>query len=206
MTRFFILTVSLTFTISLFGQARPDSSSTRNILCFTPTTLHKVNGLTVGIWNRPEHLKQTFNGFNFELLGSGWLTPFFGLDDGGYIRQTEDNHYINGISIGLTLFNGKVNGLTISPTINTTYYVNGLKVGLINVDLYKTNGFQVGLLNLNDQNNGLTLGIYNSASSVKGLQIGLFNKTESLKGVQIGLININKSRTTILINWRTKKE
>ena len=200
-----LLGILFTFflSINLFGQ---DSLSNRNIICFTPTKANKINGLAIGIWNHPDIQFQKFNGLNLELLGQGWLTPFFGLDDGGFIRQTEKNHIINGVSFGLTLFNGKVNGLTISPTINTTYYTNGLKLSLINVDLYKTNGLQIGLLNFNKINNGLTVGTYNKATSVKGLQIGLINRTENLKGLQIGLININKSRTTILVNWRTKKE
>jgi hypothetical protein len=197
------LVLTLLISLNLCGQ---DSSLTRNVVCFTPTKANKINGLSIGIWNKPDYQLQRFNGVNIELLGQGWLTPFFGLDDGGFIRQTEKKHFINGVSFGLTLFNGKINGLTISPLINTTYYTNGLKISLINVDLYKVNGLQIGLLNFNEINNGLTIGIYNKANSVKGLQIGLINRTETLKGLQIGLININKSRTTILVNWRTKKE
>jgi hypothetical protein len=200
---FFGVLLFLFVSTNLLGQ---DSLLTKNVICFTPTKANKSNGLTIGIWNKPDYQFQKFNGVNIELLGQGWLTPFFGLDDGGFIRQTEKKHIINGVSFGLTLFNGKVNGLTVSPIINTTYYTNGLKLSLINVDLYKTNGLQIGLLNFNEINNGLTIGIYNKANTVKGFQIGLVNRTETLNGFQIGLININKSRTTILVNWRTKKE
>ena len=200
-----LLGIFLAFFVStyLLGQ---DSTLTTKIICFTPTKENKINGLTIGIRNSPDYQLQKFNGLNIELLGEGWLTPFFGLDDGGFIQKTEKNHIINGVSLGLTLFNGKVNGLTISPIINTTYYTNGLKLSIINVDLYKTNGLQIGLLNFNEIKNGLTVGIYNKATSVTGFQFGLINRTESLRGLQIGLVNINKSRTTILVNWRTKKE
>ncbi len=200
---FFGILLTLFVSTNLFGQ---DSLFNRNIICLTPTKADKSNGLTIGIWNKPSYQLQKFNGVNIELLGQGWLTPFFGLDDGGFIRQTEKKHIINGVSFGVTLFNGKVNGLTFSPLINTTYYTNGLKLSIINVDLYKTNGLQIGLLNFNKINNGLTIGIYNKANTVTGVQIGLVNRTETLKGFQIGLININKSRTTILVNWRTKKK
>ena len=197
------LLLTIILSLNLNGQ---DDSLTRNVVCITPTKANKINGLSIGVWNKPNYQLQRFNGINIELLGQGWLTPFFGLDDGGFIRQTEKKHFINGVSFGLTLFNGKVNGLTISPLINTTYYLNGLKISLINVDIYKANGLQIGLLNFNKIINGLTFGFFNKAKSVKGIQIGLINRTETLKGLQFGLININKSRTTILFNWRTKKE
>lgn len=198
-----VLFLTLFLSTILKGQ---DSTLTRNTICFTPTKANKINGLAVGIWNKPNYQLQKFNGINLELLGQGWMTPFFGLDDGGFIRQTENKHYVNGLSLGLTIFNGTVNGVTISPLINTTYYTNGLKVSFINVDLFKTNGLQLGLLNYNKINYGLTIGLYNKATDVTGLQIGLINRTENLNGLQIGLINFNKSRTTILVNWRTKKE
>jgi hypothetical protein len=162
------------------------------MICLTPSKANKINGLAIGIWNRPGYFEQRFNGVNIELLGQGWLTPFFELDDGGFIRQTKDKHIINGCSFGLTLFNGKMNGLSVSPSINTTCYMNGFKIALMNVDLYDTNGLEIGL--------------FNNANDVKGLQIGLINRAETLKGLQFGLININKSRTTVIVNWRTRKE
>jgi hypothetical protein len=99
-----------------------------------------------------------------------------------------------------------MNGLTISPTINTTFFLNGVKIGLFNFDLNQSNGIQLGLLNANDENNGLIIGIYNKAVKTRGLQIGLVNKSDELRGLQIGLININGTRTLPFINWRTKRK
>jgi hypothetical protein len=194
--------LNLFVSINLLGQ---DTSLTRNIICFTPTKATKINGIAIGLWNRPEaQLIQNFNGLNFEILGSGWATPFLGLDDAGYTKH--DKHKINGLSIGLTLLNGKMNGLSISPTINTTFYCNGVKVGLFNFDLNKSNGVQLGLVNANDENNGVILGLFNKASKTRGLQIGLLNKTDELFGFQIGLINMNGTRTLPFINWSSRRK
>jgi hypothetical protein len=187
---------------NLIGQ---DSLIRRSIICFTPTKANEINGIAIGLWNRPEsQIIQNFNGLNFEVLGSGWATPFLGLDDAGYTEN--DFHKINGLSFGLTLLNGRMNGLTISPTINTTFFLNGVKIGLFNFDLNQSNGIQLGLLNANDENNGLIIGIYNKAVKTRGLQIGLVNKSDELRGLQIGLININGTRTLPFINWRTKRK
>jgi hypothetical protein len=186
-TRFLLLI----FFIPVNSTAQ-ENRTTRNIFCFTPAKANRINGLAIGVWNPPELFSQKCNGLNFEIAGQGWLTPFLGLDDGGLIRQTKDKQVINGLSFGLTLYNGKVNGITVSPTINTTYDVNGLKVGLVNVDLYDTRGLEIGLVN--------------KADTVRGLQIGLVNRAETVKGLQVGLVNINKSRTTLFLNWRTRKE
>lgn len=187
-------------------QAQQDSIRTRNIFSFTPSKANRINGLAVGLWNKPMYYKQTINGINMELVGYGWLTPFLGLDDGGYLKKSIDKQTINGFSFGLTAMNGKVNGLAVSPLINTTYYLNGLKIGLINIDLYAAKGLQLGVVNINNINRGVTLGLYNNSTEVRGLQIGLINRTQTLRGIQIGLININKSRTTILFNWRSKND
>lgn len=193
-----------TFLNSAFCQVQQDSARIRNVFSFTPSKVNRINGLAIGLWNKPQYHKQTINGINLEFVGSGWLTPFLGLDDGGYLKKTVDRQTINGFSFGLTLMNGKVNGLAISPFINTTYYLNGLKIGLVNVDLYDAKGLQLGMVNINNINKGITLGIYNHSTEVRGLQIGLINRTQKLRGIQIGLININKSRTMILFNWRSK--
>jgi len=181
-----------------------DSSLTRNIICFTPTKANKAKGLILGLWNRPNDNHQKFNGLNFELLGSGWMTPFLGLDDGGYTRKRTQT--INGLSFGLTLLHGKMNGLSISPTLNTTFYFNGFKIGLLNFDLHKSNGLQVALVNSNDENNGLIIGVFNKANKTRGIQFGLINKSDELHGLQIGLVNINDSRTLPFINWTTRKK
>jgi hypothetical protein len=185
----------------LLGQ---DTSLTRNIICITPTKADRVNGLILGLWNSPKYHIQKFNGLNIELLGQGWITPFLGLDDGGYTRNR--NQTINGFSFGLTLLNGQMNGITISPTFNTTFYFNGLKIGLLNFDLHKSNGLQIGLVNSNDENNGLIIGVFNKANKTKGVQFGLINKSDELHGLQIGLININDSRTLPFINWTTRRK
>jgi hypothetical protein len=198
----FGLLLTLFVSINVFAQG---SLTKRNIICFTPTNANKINGIAIGLWNRPHsQIIQSFNGLNFEILGSGWMTPFLGLDDAGYTEH--DMHKINGLSFGLTLLNGRMNGLTISPTINTTFYFNGVKIGLFNFDLNKSNGVQLGLVNVNNMNNGLIIGIYNKAIKTRGLQIGLVNKSEELLGIQIGLININRTRTLPFINWRTKRK
>lgn len=196
----FLLTLFVS--TNLFAQ---DSLTKRNILCFIPTKANKINGVTIGLWNRPQsQIIQNFNGLNFEILGSGWMTPFLGLDDAGYTKH--DRHKINGLSFGLTLLNGRMNGLTISPTINTTFYFNGVKIGLFNFDLNKSNGVQFGLVNANDENNGVIFGVYNKASKTRGLQIGLVNKSDELRGLQIGLINTNGTRTLPLINWSKRRK
>jgi hypothetical protein len=182
-----------------------ESTRIRNVFSFTPSKVNRINGLAVGIWNKPLYHRQKINGISIEIIGSGWLTPFIGLDDGGYLNKTIDKQTINGLSLGLTLMNGKVNGLAISPLINTTYYLNGLKIGLVNVDLYVAKGMQLGVVNINDKNKGFTIGIYNQSKEVRGLQIGLINRTQTLKGIQIGFVNINKSKTTFFLNWRSKK-
>ena len=181
-----------------------DSSRTKNVICITPTKANKANGLIIGLWNRPDHVQQKFNGLNIELLGSGWMTLFLGMDDGGYVRN--QNQTINGISFGLTILNGNMNGLSISPSFNTTIYFSGLKLGLFNFDLHRSNGIQIGLTNDNEENAGIVIGVYNKAVVTKGLQIGFINKSDELHGLQVGLININDSRTLPFINWRTKRK
>jgi hypothetical protein len=96
--------------------------------------------------------------------------------------------------------------LSISPTINTTFYCNGVKVGLFNFDLNKSNGLQLGLVNANDENNGVIIGLYNKARKTRGLQIGLLNKSDELFGFQIGLINMNGTRTLPFINWSSRRK
>ncbi|MFL5762928.1 MAG: LA_2272 family surface repeat-containing protein [Bacteroidia bacterium] len=181
------LALSIFFTPA--NSVAQENKTIRNIICLTPAKAKRINGLAIGAWNPPKLFSQQCNGLNFEILGKGWLTPFLGLDDGGFVRQTRDKQVINGLSLGLTLFNGKVNGVAVSPIINTTYEVNGLKIGFVNVDLCDTRGLEIGLIN--------------KADTVKGLQIGLINKAETVRGAQVGLININKSRTTLFLNWRT---
>ena len=197
------INIALLFFVSttLFGQ---NNFLTRNIVCFTPTKANQANGLILGIWNRPTDDVQKFNGLDFELLGSGWITPFLGLDDGGYTRNKCQT--INGFAFGLTLLHGQMNGLSISPTINTTFYFNGLKIGLLNFDLHKSNGLQIALINSNNENNGVVVGFFNKALQTKGIQLGIINKSDELHGLQIGLLNINDSRTLPFINWTTKKK
>ncbi len=203
--RFYIL-ISVVLFFCKAGFTQQDSGKIKNGFSFTPVKAKKINGIAIGLWNKPQYYKQTINGLNFELIGSGWMTLFLGLDDGGYLEKSKDNQVINGFSFGLTLLNGKVNGVAVSPLINTTYYLNGLKLGLVNVDLYSAKGLQFGVVNINNFNKGITIGVYNYSSEVHGLQIGLINRTKKLKGIQIGLININKSRTTILFNWNSKND
>ena len=196
-----VLLFTLLVSSVLFAQ---DNTIKRNVFCFTPTKANKINGIAVGLWNQPQPpINQKFNGLNFEILGSGWMTPFLGMDDAGYSKH--EVHEINGVSIGLTLLNGKVNGLSISPTINTTFYFNGVKVGLFNFDLYQSTGVQLGLVNSNDENKGVIIGLFNTAIKTHGLQIGLVNKSIELHGLQIGLLNINETRTLPFINWKTKR-
>lgn len=195
------LTLLIFLATSLLGQG---ISSPRNFICFTPTNADKANGLIIGLWNHPKSNIQKFNGLNIELLGSGWTTPFLGMDDGGYVNKRTQT--INGVSIGLTLMHGQMNGLSICPTINTTFYFNGLKIGLLNFDLHKSNGLQFALINSNEENNGVIIGAFNKANKTRGIQLGLINKSDELHGLQIGLININDSRTLPFINWPTKKK
>jgi hypothetical protein len=199
------LIFGLAITVFVTNSFSQQNNKKRNFICFTPTTANTINGLAIGLWNRPAtQSQQNFNGINLEILGCGWVTPFLGLDDAGYITQTK--HNINGLSVGLTLLNGKVNGFAISLTINTTFYFNGVKIGLINVDLHSVNGIEVGLVNANDHHKGLGFGFYNQANKTHGIQIGIINKTNALQGLQIGLINSNDSRTLPLINWSSKRK
>jgi len=186
--------------VSILCKAQ-DSLQKRTVLAFTPSKANVINGIAFGLWTRPTFNYQKIRGFNIELIGSGWQTPFLSFDDGGYLRKSTGKQEINGLSFGLTLLNGKVNSLAISPFINTTYYQNGLKISLLNVNLYSANGFQLGFINVNKHINGIVLGLYNKSEESKGLQLGLYNKTESSSGIQIGLININKSRTMVFFNW-----
>lgn len=195
------LAILIFLSTSLLGQ---EKSSTRNFICFTPTSADKANGLIIGLWNHPRDNIQIFNGLNIEILGSGWTTPFLGMDDGGYVKKRTQT--INGLSIGLTLMHGQMNGVSICPTVNTTFYFNGLKIGLLNFDLHKSNGLQIAVINSNDENNGVVIEAYNRATKTKGIQIGLINRSDELRGLQIGLININDSRTLPFINWTTRKK
>lgn len=202
-----------------FCLAQLDSTRIRNVISFTPSKVNRINGLAIGLSNKPQFHKQSINGLNFELVGSGWLTPLLGLDDGGYIEKAMDKQIINGLSVGFTLMNGNINGVSLATLINTTNSFSGVKISLINYNMNistglelglvnltnKTQGAQIGLININRISRGISLGLYNcSFSDVHGLQVGIINRTRTLKGVQIGLVNINKSRTMVLFNWPSK--
>lgn len=190
------------FTYLLFIQLIIIGQINRNIICFTPSHADQINGISLGIWNNMDNYSLEINGLNIEIIGQGWITPFLGLDDGGWVKNYRQN--IKGISFGLTLLSGRINGISISPTINTTLYSNGLKIGLFNFDLNKSNGLQIGITNSNNLNCGLVIGIYNKAEKTKGVQIGLINKSENLRGFQLGLWNKNGRRSLPFINWQFK--
>ena len=87
--------------------------------------------------------------------------------------------YMNGLSIGLSMYSERANGVSLSLASGSFNTANGLHVaGLV---WFSTNykGASLSAINL-------------TKGRLSGLQIGIYNQTATAKGVQLGLINYIK--------------
>lgn len=182
----------------------------RNVIWFVPSEARYINGLSLGLFNSPPEYKQTINGINVELIGAGALLPFVFMDDQqGYSKRISDYLKNNGLTLGLTLYSGKVNGVSVSGLINGTNYLNGFSFSTLNCNIYGANGIMAGVYNYSDHIMGMQAGFWNKSNFQTGVQIGLINIADELKGFQFGLWNKNGKRSLPFINWQfkpTKKE
>jgi hypothetical protein len=215
---FIIVMPMILWNINCFGQdtLKPAVHTHTGIVLINEDA-EQINGLGLGIWDQPEvNREQRINGIQLELVGSGWVTPFLFLDDGGYISKSRDHLRTNGLLIGTTLLAGKINGVGISPFVITHHDLNGLIIAPVTVTLYTANGIVIGILNFSTSMKGVHVGIYNNTEQMNGLeagisnqcrdrstglQVGLVNRSREHKGVQIGLVNIIGKRITPLVNW-----
>lgn len=173
-------------------------SQTRYVLWYTPSTAETIYGIGIGPMNsgsavtRPP--KQTVNGLQFELPGTGFLrfpleTPQRSyLQNAGIDRRGVE---VNGVLAALMGSTGvsTVNGVFISPFFGFADEVNGLSCNGVNF-VGSSNGLTLGIVNSVREGNGTSIGLYNSSEDFDGVQIGLFNIREHGDGPQIGLINI----------------
>jgi len=160
-------------------------------VAFQGKTSHSVNGINFSLVSRPSDSVVKINGFHLDLIGSGFYGPIIGMGGDSYIEDTWNNYDVNGISVGLTLFNGRVNGIAVSPVISTFYQFNGLNISLINIT-GKFKGMSIGVINIADVSNGVVVGGMNWSDYTSGIHIGLFNRTRGGRCVQFGLINYIK--------------
>jgi hypothetical protein len=201
-----VIFIFLTIALVLHATAQNNYTG----LAFQGKTSHSVNGINLSLTSRPTDAAVKINGFHFDLIGSGFYGPVLGMDNGNYIEKTLNNYDVNGVSVGLTLFNGKVNGVAVSPIISTFYNFNGLNLSLINMTYSNFNGMSIGGINSSYKSNGIFIGGINWSIHTSGIQIGIFNRTKDGRCLQFGLINYIKDNPKGLkilpfINMRFRK-
>jgi len=111
------------------------------------------------------------------------------------VGDENDQHYLNGVQLGLeNIINVALSGVQ-TGLINTGRSVNGVQLGLSN-DGHSMKGVQVGAVN-NETNKvyGMQIGILNACSDswsgkVSGVQVGFGNETNDLRGYQTGVLNV----------------
>ena len=182
-----------------------------NGISFQGKTTHSANGINVSLIGNPSDSTEiSINGFDFNVIGSGVLGLVLGLDDGTYIESSLNGYNVNGLSVGLTTFNSKMNGVSLSPIFSTSYYSNGVGISLINFTISNFTGIAVGGINFTDSFRGIQIGGLNWNVETSGIQIGIFNRTVNSRCVQFGLLNYIKDnpkglRILPFMNMRFKK-
>lgn len=223
------LIFTLTSETLIFAQKRGHRNSTKNentrqyrntdktrwIIWFIPSRVRRINGVAFGIVNPCENenfqSELTINGLSFELIGQ--VPQIIGQLIFPKMNPNCHSNYCrtNGISLGLSVGAGKMNGFAFSPTIGHIYNLNGIFIcpiqhisqdgkGFALAVLTRANNFngaQIGLLTKNQNLQGLQIGLFNRTTKyASGVQIGLINVSDEMDGVQIGLINVIKSKKT----------
>lgn len=179
----------------------------------------QIDGVAIGLlmsvpWRHADYLK--IDGLNLEISPFGAIgapLAFIASIFSPFNRDTSDHS--NGDLGSYNIFPEKndtsstlINGLSVSigGTVRETK-INGVTLnGLINFGDC-TNGFELtGFMNLHHEFNGIIIaGFRNKTTTGKGVQIGLFNTCKSGRLIQLGLLNRIGKRVTPFINFSFKK-
>lgn len=184
-------------------------SQTRYIVWYTPSSAETINGIGIGPMNsgsgsiRPH--RQTVNGLQFELPGTGFLRFPLETPQRSYLQNAGIDRggvEVNGVLAALMGSAGvnTVNGLFISPFFGFADEVNGISCNSINF-IGSSEGLTLGIVNSVRDGNGTSIGLYNTSEDFDGIQIGLFNVRERGDGLQIGLINIKGGSFLPFLNF-----
>lgn len=170
-----------------------------------------IHGISIGLLGTGDNLYKTYtNGVRIELIGLGFLYPFFLSKTTTYSEdvfekmKSEDlSERINGLNISASgsICHCLTNGLLIGLVGHVNYRVNGITASMASNTIQAQNGFMVSANNNTHQMNGLQLGFVNGTRKLFGIQIGLFNYTDRAVGLQLGLWNVNSKRKLPIINW-----
>lgn len=189
------------------GGPPPYPNVTRDVLWFTPSKAHRINGVNIGIVSLMGNGDSlTISGVNLNadllsLLVTVYL-PFLPKDTSWKHRQSypvtsnydPSKHRIHGLSLsaGGVIDDGYMRGLAVNGSMCMLSDMRGVCI--------------TGIKNRFDEFYGLTIGgIANFSYKGRGLQIGLINKCKDLRGIQLGLWNVNGKRKLPLINWSFSK-
>ncbi|OFX55466.1 MAG: hypothetical protein A2046_12365 [Bacteroidetes bacterium GWA2_30_7] len=191
-----------------------NTKGTKYAIWYLPTRAHKINGLAIGLVNSCEN--QNFqneliiNGISFEVLGQ---FPIM-IKQLVYPKKAPFCHSnyckINGFATGLSIGNGILNGVAVSPTLGYLFNMNGIFISLIHHVSQNANGIIVGFMSRAKKITGLQLALFTKNNILKGLQIGLSNRTkEQTNGCQIGLINSSENLDGVqigILNYAKNKK
>lgn len=164
---------------------------------YLPTRAHKIHGIAFGIVNPCQNhnfqSELTINGLSVEMVGQ--LPVIIEYLIWPNKRQVCHSNYcrVNGITAGLSIGNGLVNGLAFSPSFGHIYDVNGIYFSVVQDLASEANGIIVGGMSRANKVRGAQIGLYTKNEVIRGVQIGIFNRSrENSQGLQIGLINISE--------------
>ena len=196
------------------GRQKKVRPQQRNVLWFSPTRAHQINGIALSGMSSDLVYKNDslqVNGLRVEadpltviflpyILIQSVQVPFANVDTTKrYSYRVPDTigaskTFMNGINISLLGGSdmNSIKGINISSFATYAGDIKGISTSLLTNTTFDFKGILIAGL-LNDTNKG------------SGLQVALFNRCKDCKGVQVGLLNKMGKRTLPIINMRFKR-